>query len=165
MGEYALEPLAYLITFTTYGTWLHGDDRGSVDRSHNRPGAPVIPGFGERVERVKNLLPYPAFSLTARHRGVVKQTIETVCSHRGWHLHALHVRTNHVHLVVTAPVCPEKVLNALKSWSTRRLRESRLVERRPLWTRHGSTRYLWKSHQVTRACRYVVEGQGLDLPE
>ena len=25
-------PLAYLITFRTFGTWLHGDDRGSMDR-------------------------------------------------------------------------------------------------------------------------------------
>lgn len=25
-------PLAYLITFRTYGTWLHGDDRYSMDR-------------------------------------------------------------------------------------------------------------------------------------
>jgi len=25
-------PLAYLITFRSYGTWLHGDERGSVDR-------------------------------------------------------------------------------------------------------------------------------------
>ena len=28
-------PLAYLITFRSYGTWLHGDKRGSVDRFHN----------------------------------------------------------------------------------------------------------------------------------
>jgi hypothetical protein len=25
-------PLAYLITFRCYGTWFHGDKRGSVDR-------------------------------------------------------------------------------------------------------------------------------------
>jgi hypothetical protein len=25
-------PLAYLITFRCYGTWLHGDKRGSIDR-------------------------------------------------------------------------------------------------------------------------------------
>jgi hypothetical protein len=25
-------PLAYLISFRAYGTWLHGDRRGSVDR-------------------------------------------------------------------------------------------------------------------------------------
>jgi hypothetical protein len=24
-------PLAYLTTFRCYGTWLHGDDRGSVE--------------------------------------------------------------------------------------------------------------------------------------
>ena len=28
-------PLAHLSTFRSYGTWLHGDKRGSVDRSHN----------------------------------------------------------------------------------------------------------------------------------
>ena len=26
-------PLAYLISFRCYGTWLHGDERGSIDRS------------------------------------------------------------------------------------------------------------------------------------
>lgn len=31
-------PLAYLITFRTYGTWLHGDERGSVDKNHNKFG-------------------------------------------------------------------------------------------------------------------------------
>jgi hypothetical protein len=36
-------PLAYLITFRAYGTWLHGDSRGSVDRFHNRYGVPLIP--------------------------------------------------------------------------------------------------------------------------
>jgi hypothetical protein len=35
-------PLAYFITFTCYGTWLHGDQRGSVDREHNAPGTPVL---------------------------------------------------------------------------------------------------------------------------
>ena len=35
-------PLAYLITFRCYGTWLHGDARGSVDRFHNRYTSPYI---------------------------------------------------------------------------------------------------------------------------
>jgi hypothetical protein len=35
-------PLAYLITFRTYGTWLHGDERGSVDRQHNVYGTPRL---------------------------------------------------------------------------------------------------------------------------
>jgi hypothetical protein len=28
-------PLAYLFTFRCHGTWLHGDERGAVDRFHN----------------------------------------------------------------------------------------------------------------------------------
>src|SRR5712671_5216228 len=36
-------PLAYFISFRTYGTWLHGDKRGSIDRFHNRYRSPYIP--------------------------------------------------------------------------------------------------------------------------
>ena len=35
-------PLAYLITFRSYGTWLHGDERSSIDRFHNRYKSPYI---------------------------------------------------------------------------------------------------------------------------
>ena len=36
-------PLAYLLTFRTYGTWLHGDDRGAMRRNgNNRFGGPKI---------------------------------------------------------------------------------------------------------------------------
>ena len=38
------QPLAYLITFRSYGTWLHGDERGSIDRrNYNRYGTPAMP--------------------------------------------------------------------------------------------------------------------------
>ena len=41
-------PLAYLLTFRTYGTWHHGDERGSVDRrSFNKFGnADITPTVG-----------------------------------------------------------------------------------------------------------------------
>jgi hypothetical protein len=35
-------PLAYLISFRSYGTWLHGDPRGSIDRFNNRYRSPYI---------------------------------------------------------------------------------------------------------------------------
>ena len=41
-------PLAYLITVRTYGTWLHGDDRGSVDRFMNSYRGAKIPSRPER---------------------------------------------------------------------------------------------------------------------
>ena len=36
-------PFGFHITFRAYGTWLHGDVRGSVDRFHNRYGTPRLP--------------------------------------------------------------------------------------------------------------------------
>src|SRR5881296_1928266 len=47
-------PLAHLITFRCYGTWLHGDKRDSIDRFHNRYKTPYIdtnalPGKGGRT--------------------------------------------------------------------------------------------------------------------
>ncbi|MBX3388092.1 MAG: hypothetical protein KF691_01410 [Phycisphaeraceae bacterium] len=32
----------YLLTWHTYGTWLHGDDRGSVNKIQNVPGTPYV---------------------------------------------------------------------------------------------------------------------------
>jgi len=49
-------PMAYLITFRSYGTWLHGDKRGSVDRHHNRYGAPLIPPNKNWLEHNNRLL-------------------------------------------------------------------------------------------------------------
>ncbi len=49
-------PLAYLITFRTYGTWLHGDIRGSVDRFTNTYGTPRVEHKPARKDFEKTLL-------------------------------------------------------------------------------------------------------------
>ena len=41
-------PLGYLITFRCYGTWLHGDERGAIDRLHNRYKSPYLPRSDRR---------------------------------------------------------------------------------------------------------------------
>jgi hypothetical protein len=46
-------PLAYFISFRTYGTWLHGDERSSTDRFHNQYGSPFIPP-NEKWQRSMN---------------------------------------------------------------------------------------------------------------
>jgi REP element-mobilizing transposase RayT len=61
--------------------------------------------------------------LTANQRELVEETIRAHCRLRKWQLHAINVRSNHVHLVVTADVAPEKVMSQLKAWCSRRLSE------------------------------------------
>ena len=155
---------AYLITFTTYGTWVHGDERGSVDRENNIPGTALLTPSVSRRRMVTGLMKSHEVKLDREHRNIVQKTIERVCAHFAWELHTANVRTNHVHIVVSAPESPERVMNVLKSWTTRSLVAAKLVKRgTKMWTRHGSTRYLWKERDVRTACRYVCEGQGVDL--
>jgi REP element-mobilizing transposase RayT len=78
---------------------------------------------------------------------------------------AANVRTNHVHVIVVAPLLPPHVaMNGFKSHATRALKEAGLVRdgQRP-WSRHGSTRFLWTEEDVGVAYQYVVEQQGDDI--
>lgn len=157
-------PLAYLITFTTYGSWLHGEDKGSVDRQHNRIESDFAPGDAKRTAAMKDRMSGATVVLTNAQCGAVHQAIAGVCEYRNWELFAINVRTNHVHAVVSATVKPEKIMSDFKAWATRKLRKARLVNaEQKIWSRHGSTRYLWEDRSVEAACKYVLEGQGVDL--
>ncbi|MGH2608820.1 MAG: transposase [Tepidiformaceae bacterium] len=100
-------------------------------------------------------------SLDLARRTVVDATIREACQFRGWLLTAINVRTNHVHVVVTADaVAPEEVMRVMKARATRRLREAGLLAKdERLWSEHGSTIYLWTEKQVGSAIWYVTEGQ------
>jgi REP element-mobilizing transposase RayT len=105
---------------------------------------------------------HPEMVLDAATREAVLSSIQETCEYRDWNLLALHVRENHVHAVVTAiNTKPEKVLTDLKAYATRRLRKSKLVDPgKPLWSEHGSTRYLWDEAEVYEKCDYTLNQQG-----
>jgi len=155
-------PLAYFISFRCYGTWLHGDSRGSVDRRHfNRHGAPKFPVRPKMVVREKVNAKQEPVSLDRRQRRLVESALKQVCSHRGYGLIAVNVRSNHAHSVVSAASRPEPILTAFKAYATRHLRESGLIgPKAKVWSRHGSTRYLWTPEQIEAAADYVLYCQG-----
>jgi REP element-mobilizing transposase RayT len=159
-------PLAYLITFRTFGTWLHGDERGSMDRhGKNIYGTERIAPNTEFKSRMRENLDEPEFLLNGKQRSTVEKAIRHVCEFRGYVLIAINVRTNHVHIVISAAAKPETIINAFKSNATRELRAAGLVGKdKSVWSRGGSRRYLWKPHHVEAAVSYVVSGQGDDLP-
>lgn len=158
-------PLAYLITFRTYGTWLHGDERGSFDRHNNVYGQPGI-ARNDTWKRIETKLQHRELVLLdAKRRASVEKAIGDNCSIRGWDLLAVNVRTNHVHTVIAASKSPELILNALKANATRQMREDGCwrSDSTP-WAAKGSTRYLWNEKSVATAVDYVVNGQGDNLP-
>lgn len=153
-------PLAYFITFRTYGTWLHGDERGSVAWRRNGYGDPFLHRDGSVESLSRERMLGPAVVLADEWRSTIDAAIRETVEKCNWELHALNVRTNHVHVVVRGQSKPEQMMVSMKAWSTRRLRDAGLTEStRRIWSRHGSTRYLWNEQQVEDACTYVLHGQ------
>src|SRR4051794_38955632 len=138
------QPLAYFITFSTYGTWLHGQSAGSIDRYHNQPGTPFLPPDEEQRASILRRMAQEPYRLDEPRRGVVRHAILEECRFRNWVVHALHIRSNHVHLVVTADREPEFVMRACKAHASGCLTNAGFENRdRKRWTTHGSTKYLW----------------------
>lgn len=160
-------PLAYLITFRCYGTWLHGDERGSVDRTHNKFQTPYI-SVNEKWRAFNaKQLKCEIVILNARQRKIVEEAIREVCDFRNWLLRAINVRTNHIHAVASIGTRkPERALNDFKSYSTRKMRENGcwIFDTSP-WADKGSMRHLWNERSIELANDYVINGQGDKLPD
>jgi hypothetical protein len=158
------QPLAYFITFSTYGAWLHGREIGSVDKQHNEVGTPFLPPDAEKEAAMRGNMREPPYLLDKSRREIVLRTILEVAAHRGWTILACHVRTTHAHVIVAASAKPEKVMSDFKAWASRRLKEQ-LNEPadRKRWTQHGSTLYLWNEHEVAEKIDYVLHRQGTPM--
>ena len=157
-------PVGYLITFRCYGTWLHGDARGSVDRHHRVYGAPGLASSTLRQQHDRDLLKQPPVKLNSRERSIVETAIRETFAIRNWQLWSVNVRTNHVHAVVSANKKPEAVLSAMKANSTRAMREAGFwTSNLTPWAFRGSKKYLWTEKQLTDAIAYVESDQGEPL--
>src|SRR5215212_33708 len=87
--------LAYLITIRTYGTWLHGDERGAVDRhGQNLYGSPRMRKNEDLQIMMKEAMRGKPFLLNSEQRRAVEFQVRDVCLRREFILRALHVRTN-----------------------------------------------------------------------
>jgi REP element-mobilizing transposase RayT len=157
------DPLAYFLTWNTYGTWLPGDQRGWIEyrRGWQLPD-PI------RELEAAALMTEDACRLDQEQRKRVEAQVAETCEVRNWRLWAVNCRTNHIHVVVTADRKPELVRNQLKAWCTRRLKElddvrraanPRLTLRENWWAERGSQRYINDEDSLEAAIRYVLEGQ------
>jgi REP element-mobilizing transposase RayT len=155
-------PIAYLITIRTYGTWMHGDARYSVGRNEsNGYGRPKIKPSVPFVDSMKTQQREPSVIFGEGQRVIVAEAIKGVCAYRQYSLLAQNIRSNHGHAVVSAKVKPEKIVNEFKSYATRALRQVVEFEADArIWSRGGSTRYLWKPRHVSAAIEYVLYEQG-----
>src|SRR5690349_10365499 len=113
---------AWLLTNTTYGTWLPGDPRGSVTSvrdlrpeedlslvrvEHDVPGEPwedELPGlYRSAREQMKGS---PIYLDLEKAEALLAQFQETA-AYRGWTLRAVAIMANHFHIIVQVPEDPD----------------------------------------------------------
>jgi REP element-mobilizing transposase RayT len=131
-----------------------------VDRSQNRFGARLAEANPVVESKARRRMRQPPYLLDAGRRKVVLRAIQEVCAYRHWTLLAAHVRSNHVHVVVS-DLSAEQVMISLKSYASRAF--NRMAWDRPgcrRWAHHGSTRHLWTKDAISAAIQYVICEQG-----
>src|SRR5438309_8929958 len=105
----------WLLTNTTYGTWLPGgsvtsvrdvrpgDEPSEARFEHNFPGEPwedELPGLEQAA---RDQMKGPAILLDLEKAEELLAQFQETAAHRGWKLHAVAIMVNHFHLVVEVP--------------------------------------------------------------
>ena len=164
----------WLLTNTTYGTWLPGDPRGSVTSvrdqraedqpssvriEHDAPGEPwedEIPRL--RSAATKQMKGLPIYLDLEMAEITLSQFRETA-GHRAWMLHAVAIMPNHFHIVLSVNDDPEprKILADFKAYASRTLNgKYGKPPSETWWTTNGSKRKLKSEEALTMAIQYVL---------
>ena len=147
-------PLTVFSTWTTYGTWLPGDERGWFQRAHGLQSADALRTLAAALRMTD-----AAMTLDGIQRSIVEETIAAHCHFRGWMLHAVNCRSNHVHVVVTAADRTLEVpREQFKAWCSRKLSEAGPA-RANWWSERGWDVYLDDEEALALVVDYVNERQ------
>jgi REP element-mobilizing transposase RayT len=144
--------LGYMVTFTTYGTWLRGDSRGW--RKNGKVFA-ANPGL-KRID--ESQMKGTTVRLRKNEKAIVREAICKKALSLGQKVLAISVWSNHVHVVVgyDGRKIEETVL-IYKNAATAALR--RIGFRGPVWGKGYDKRFCFDEGALRKRIEYV-EGHG-----
>ena len=138
----------YMVTWTTYGTWLQGDKKGSVRKGKVLRESKGLQQANERKRTGESV------KLKKAECEVVREAILKEAERIGEEIAALSIWSNHVHVVVGGGGRPvEKVVSRFKMTAYYALRECGFKGR--LWTRGYDKRYCFDEKSLCARMAYV----------
>ena len=140
--------LGYMITFTTYGTWLQGDKRGFV-----KDGKTYATNQSLADSNKQKLSKNPV-RLSKTHRAIAAEAIFEKADRLNQKILALAVCSNHVHIVadyISMPI--GKVVSYYKNAAQVALRKADLSGR--VWTKGFDKRYCFDEQALKSKIDYV----------
>ncbi len=159
--------LGHHCTFTTYGTWLPNEPRGSWsqyvaswDLYQFGPATKVDthrsvahrPFNRDEKRKMQDALAHPPVKLIGEQALVVATSFAEL----PYNIYALAVMPNHLHLVVgSADRSIRQIIGHIKSTATRALREQGWFEDHSPWTAGGWNVRLYSLQDMRRAIAYV----------
>jgi REP element-mobilizing transposase RayT len=137
-----------MLTWTTYGTWLQGDERGYVKNGQ------VLPGDENLLAANAAVLAKAPVKLSADQRKVIEQAILKKAEHLGQKVYAAAICSNHVHLVTSyVPIPVGTVVRYYKNASLVALRQTGFAGR--VWTKGFDKRYCFDELSLRIRIDYV----------
>lgn len=141
--------IGYMLTWTTYGTWLQGDERGYVKNGQILEQNEVL----EEVNK-SNLKKQPV-KLNAKQKEIVKEAIIQEAKRLNQKVFALVVFSNHIHLLVEKnPESIETTAALYKTAARKALYESGLERR--IWSKGFDKRYCFNQQELSRRIEYIL---------
>lgn len=137
-----------MLTWSTYGTWLQGDERGFV-----RDGKILAGNKGlARANALSQV--QGAVKLSRTQRGLVREAIVKEAALREQNVYALSVRATHVHIVVENIQMPiSNMVAYYKKAGRLALKATGYTGK--VWTRGYDKRYCFDKARLEKKIRYV----------
>ena len=140
--------IGYLVTWTTYGTWVQGDKRGYVKNGEILSGDSELEKANKRGQ-LKN-----SVKLNSRQKEFVKKAILERAKTIGQEVLAIVVYSNHVHIVVNRiDKIIEEVVGCYKRAATKVLNDRGFEGR--VWTRGFDKRFCFDEKELESKITYV----------
>jgi REP element-mobilizing transposase RayT len=145
-----------MVTWTMYGNWLPGDNRGYVKNGR------ILPANNRLLQANKARQKLPTVKLKTREKKIVRKEILAEAEKIGHEIIALAVCTNHVHLLAKPhSQSIEDLVGRYKSLTTRALWEHGRKGR--IWTKGYDKRFCFSENELTQRIQYVNK-HNLDYP-
>ena len=140
--------IGYMITWTTYGSWLQGDERGYI-----KDGRILKGNMALETSNIANLKT-TAVELGPQQRQIIRDAILNKAEALGQEIYALAVCTNHVHIVcerISESI--EIVMSRYKNATRLSLQANGFVGR--VWTRGFDKRFCFTQRELENRIRYI----------
>jgi len=137
-----------MLTWTTYGSWLPGDERKYTQ--HGK----VLDGNEKIYKHAKKIQKSAAVKLTQKEKSIVERAIIKEVENIGQQLEAIAVCSNHVHMVFRWSYHPVKeVVSRYKNVSMFALYDIGRTGR--IWTKGYHTRFCDEEQILAKQIEYV----------